>query len=178
MSCTRSYHDHDLFLFLESFNYKQGTWAAILFKKGFNPKILHTEQDTGGRFIIMQIQLDAEVLTLLNVYVPTQNDSSDQIRLIAQLQERLANIEIQMLFMGGDFNVQLHAPARHTNASGTPTKQSYAHLLHDLLEDYHLADVWHSKNPQSTGGLSTGENILPHLTTYSFQNSSYPQLAS
>lgn len=102
----------------------------------------------------MQIKHEQEIITLLNVYAPTQNDPKDQINLVARLQEQLANLEVQILFMGGDFNIQLHNTnsTTHSSTSRSPLRQSYAQLLRNFMEEYHLADVWHSKNPQSTRG--------------------------
>lgn len=52
--------------------------VAILFIHGFQPSIIHNEADLEGRFLILQIKHDKDILTLLNVYALTQNDPGNR----------------------------------------------------------------------------------------------------
>lgn len=122
--------------------------VCILFKQGLNPQITHTISDPEGRFLIVQIQRDEDIITLLNVYAPTQNDAINQLSLINDIHEKLGNLQIHTLLIAGDFNVQLGS----TNTNVSPNTARYIDQIHALLEDYSLLDAWKHKYPTSKKG--------------------------
>lgn len=127
--------------------------VATLFKKGFSPDVLTRVTDKEGRSIIIQIQEKDEVLTLANIYAPTQREAGQQEQFIGSLEESLADLEIVSLFMGGDFNVQLfNTTHNRSHPRGSTHLQMYINRIHAILEDYALADIWSVKNPSSSRG--------------------------
>lgn len=88
--------------------------VCILFRRGSNPSIVKTVRDSDGRFLILQVTQDNEVITLINVYSPTQCEPREQLELIVSLQEALTNLEVQTTILGGDFNIQLDNQPQHS----------------------------------------------------------------
>lgn len=107
-----------------------------------------TVRDCDGRFLILQILTGTERVTLVNVYAPTSNEPANQTLLMGKIQEHLAELEIQNLFEGGDFNVKLD----ETDINSTPARDLYIAQIDELLSDYTLVDVWKRKNQLSTRG--------------------------
>lgn len=131
---------------------------AIFFKKGLNPKVLNTIPDPEGRFLILQIALGEEHITLINVYAPTQNEGSEQINFLENLSSTIADLEITDVFMGGDFNVQIHQnPCQTTSEHSTgpsslrPVSQRarYIARITAFLDHLIISDAWYHKYPRS-----------------------------
>lgn len=131
--------------------------VAILFKRGFNPQIYKIIQDPEGRFLIAQILLEGEHLTLINIYAPTQNEGSEQVTFLENLNSIIDDLDILEVFMAGDFNIQLHQKSRQSTTGITSGDQlrspshrdRYITSLKNLLDQYHLGDAWTHKFPQS-----------------------------
>lgn len=129
--------------------------VCILFKPAFSPDISDLVMDPQGRFVILQIQQEKETVTLLKVYAPTRSEHREQLQMTSNLQENLADMEIQSLIMAGDFNIQMDdhdSMDQHVSIHRQSTTDSYTTRLQSLLEDYHLVDAWRRKNPKSTRG--------------------------
>lgn len=127
--------------------------VAILFKKGLNPDVMTTVRDKEGRMLIVQVSLGADIVTLINIYAPTQSEPRQQDQFIGSLEESLADLEITILLMGGDFNTQLDEISSGTSHSNRHSQsQIYANRIISILEEYALTDIWKNKNPTSNRG--------------------------
>lgn len=135
--------------------------VAILFRRGFNPSIHNCIADPEGRFLILQIELEGESLTLVNVYAPTQSEGTEQITFIERLNATLDGLEISDILMGGDFNISLHHTSGvHVNSSPQAgissetqprlaTRATYLASINDLLNQYSISNAWTYKFPAS-----------------------------
>lgn len=130
--------------------------VAILLPKGSNFSTTRTIKDPEGRFIILQLTREQESITLVNVYASTSNEAANQNILIEKISENLEQLEIQELFIGGDFNIKLD----EQNGDSNLARDAYVNKIQALLGDYALVDVWKSKNPSSSRGTF-------HRNTYS-----------
>lgn len=130
--------------------------VAILFPRGTDITIKKTIRDSDGCYLILQILKGQEEITLVNVYAPTSNDAHNQTLLMGQIHETLAEMEVQNLFIGGDFNVKID----DADAPPSPARETYIAQINLLLDDYSLVDVWKRKNPASRRGTF-------HRNTYS-----------
>lgn len=130
--------------------------VSILFPKGSDITIIKTIRDPDGRFLILQVRKGQDPITLVNIYAPTSNKASNQANLMGEINQLLANLEIQNLFIAGDFNIKLD----DTDSASTPSRDLYINQIKTLISDYDLADVWKTKNPASGRGTF-------HRNTYS-----------
>lgn len=125
--------------------------VCFLFARDFDIPVTFSYADPNGRLAIIQFALKGETITLVNIYAPTQSEAHEQINFIIKCEEILAGLEIQNLYLGGDFNIQLDAvntSQRNPQANGT----SYRTHIQELMNDYSLMDTWKVKNPKSTRG--------------------------
>lgn len=107
------------------------------------------------RFPQIYITINDEVITIANVYAATQSEPRDQLTFMSELEERLAGLEIQTLYIGGDLNTKLtpnNTATDQDSASSASNGANYRSLICSIMTDYSLMDVWHSKNPKSTRG--------------------------
>lgn len=132
--------------------------VAILFKRGFNLKVIKTIPDPEGRFLVLQVLVEGEILTLINIYAPTQNEGAEQASFLENLNSTIDDLEIADLFMGGDFNVQIHWYSSRLPANNTPGPQnqrsasqrdSYIARINDILDYFLISDPWKHKHPHS-----------------------------
>lgn len=78
------------------------TRVAILFKRGFKFQILQQTAGLEGRYILFQIHIEKEMVTLINIYAPTQNDPREQLQLIDNIEDLLSDF-VRNAFYAGDF---------------------------------------------------------------------------
>lgn len=134
--------------------------VAILFSRNFNPKIHEQIADEDGRLLILQIQRGDNMVTLANLYVPTQNEAKDQDSFLGKLEQTLANIEVHTLLLGGDLNVQLDRYDKKQSRRSTHL-DAYVAKIKSLLEDYSLTDIWKAKYPALLSPQASSK-ITPH----------------
>lgn len=121
--------------------------VATLFKRGHSFEIKKEISDQEGRFLLLQIKVREDIFTFLNIYAPTQSQSRDQDDFIQKVGQTLDNLEITDLFVGGDFNTQLHLGSHSSTSSN-----SYSSGINSLMKDYSLSDLWQEKFPSNHRG--------------------------
>lgn len=130
--------------------------VCILFRRGFTLDVRKEAKDNAGRLVVLQIRHDAEIITLANIYAPTQSEGREQDNFIDDIEEVLAGLEIHSLFMGGDFNINLDQIQNENSVDVEGRRNNrrrvYAMRLNDLLSEYGLTDLWKNKNPLNTRG--------------------------
>ena len=77
--------------------------VAILMPEKFNFDIKNKITDEQGRFISITLKIADERYTLVNIYAPTKDKVTDQIKLIQNLERSVDFTENKVIF-GGDFN--------------------------------------------------------------------------
>lgn len=149
--------------------------VCILFNRGSDFKVTRTIKDDDGRLLIIQMEKNTnsgitpsrnvETLTLVNIYAPTSNEPSKQSDLMAKVYEHLADLEIQMLILGGDLNIQLDAahPSDSTPPKRPTARDSYLVQIRTLLDEYNLTDIWKAKHPNSKIGTFHRNNYSSRL---------------
>ena len=75
--------------------------VGILFNNNFQFNILRSLIDPEGRFIIVDIETKGEILTLLNIYAPNQDDPT----FYKNVGENISSFECDFIVFGGDFNL-------------------------------------------------------------------------
>lgn len=124
--------------------------VCILLPRNSQIQVLSTKTDHEGRYIIMQVKVGEDEVTLANLYAPTQSNGDQQVQFIRHIEEALLGMEVHSLYIGGDLNVQLTTP--HNGHTQPNSANTYAYLINSLLNDFQLEDIWSVKNPASTRG--------------------------
>lgn len=121
--------------------------VAILFKRGVAFKIQEEIIDPEGRFLLLQVKFNEDLITFLNLYAPTQSEGREQEEFIRKVGNSLDKLEVSDLYVGGDFNVQLDRPSSlRTNSN------LYISGILSLMEEYSLSDLWREKFPNNHRG--------------------------
>ena len=77
--------------------------VAILFNNNFTFQISKTYSDREGRFIICDLTVNGEQLTLTNIYAPKNDDSN----FFTSVVSHLADFKCDEIIIGGDFKKNL-----------------------------------------------------------------------
>ena len=81
--------------------------VAILFPKEFDVTILNCVIDDNGRFILLDIIVEGQNFTVVNLYAPTKDKEEEQIRFIDFVLHTLEDYSDSNLIIGGDLNTCL-----------------------------------------------------------------------
>lgn len=119
--------------------------VAVLLRRGLDFKIVHSQTDDQGRYIILQIAKDQLTYTLANVYAPTQGQQEAQISFIDALEEDICKLHPQNIIIGGDFNL-CSDPTMDRNRTDIRTSQGtgsrYGDRITAFCDTLMLFDVW------------------------------------
>lgn len=118
--------------------------VSILLNKTLNYKILSSHSDKNGRIILINLELNNNEYTLVNIYAP--NAVKDRIVFFQTLTNFINQhaLNKSKMFIGGDFNCVLTASDRY---SCTTDKSMNA--LKDVMDKYKLIDIWKMFNSTS-----------------------------
>ena len=114
----------------------------MLFKKGFEYKILSTHSDGIGRLLLVNIEVNAVNCTLCNVYCP--NNVTERVNFLSQITSFVHKYALskQNLYIGGDFNCVESAVDRVSEVLDRSSAK-----LTEIKKELNLVDVWRSCNP-------------------------------
>ena len=83
-----------------------------------------------------------EELTLLNVYAPTANNTTEQMTFLQKLIPLLDEYS-HNLILGEDLNTYFD----HNNKYGTPHFTQFSKSLSTIMDDLDISDIWRILNP-------------------------------
>ena len=129
--------------FFSSYSSKsRGT--AILFNNTFQYTLHNEIIDNSGRFVILDLTLDGNRVTLGNIYGP--ND--DEPIFFNHLQSKVEGFGNNSIILGGDFNVVQNytLDTKNLNKLNNPNSNE---KINKLKEDLDLHDYWRIQNPDS-----------------------------
>ena len=113
--------------------------VAIMISKDLDITITKVENDSSGRFILLDCVLDNKRIILVNIYAPTINNKHDQRLFGEYLIQHLEHYIGENIILAGDFNI---------NIENTHNCHYYKSLL-QLIELLDLTDIWRLKNPHT-----------------------------
>ena len=111
-------------------------------------KIIQFRIKLEGRIACLEINIDDTVISVFNVYVPTKDKQADQLTTISKLELDLTNNSPEALIIGGDLNLYINPLLDKYKGKETDLSQA-CKLLKNLLNEYNLVDIWHTRNPNS-----------------------------
>ena len=104
--------------------------------------------DLTGRLLIVKIQIHEYELYICNLYFPTSNHETDQMKLLMELNDHLTDLGSSNIILGGDWNVVLNDNLDKKSKTLSPcSNQKYRNNLIRLLEEHNLVDCWRLNNP-------------------------------
>ena len=118
--------------------------VAILVTQGYEFETLDTKQDDKGRYIYINATVNGINRAFLNYYNPTSDKVNDQIKLLDEVKEIVAN-NSSILFWGGDFNMNMTKEDKDRNFE-KPSK--FVNKIAQLLEETDMTDLWRITNPE------------------------------
>lgn len=118
--------------------------VAILFRKGFSGKVIHSDIDENGRFIILTVKLYGKELVISNVYAPNE----DRPEFFQIVLKHLQNANSPEWLIGGDFNLTLGVMDRKSVSQDITVKKA-AIVLKEIMQECDLVDVWRDLNPDT-----------------------------
>ena len=123
--------------------------VAILFRKGFDCKIIKKIIDPSGRYISIQAQINDENYFLVNFFGPNNDNQAVQFydHLIDILRKEGLAYEDKII-IGGDFNCPINTPLDKQGGILVARKK-ITDRLEELQTIFNLHDVWRAKNPQT-----------------------------
>ena len=127
-------------IFTEFSSAKAG--VGILFNNNFQFSICKYYTDPGVRFIIVDIETEEKILTLVNIYAPNNDDPM----FFRAVSEKMTSLECELRVFGGDFN--LVWDVQKDKKGGVPATHTKSRdKVSSLKEKFELGDIWRIQNP-------------------------------
>ena len=115
--------------------------VAILISKECSYDFTFNRCDTEGRILKIDMKIDKNKYSLINVYAPNNND--ERYLFYNELNNY---IDSDNTIIAGDFN-EILDPALDLGINNTTYNVKNSNKLHSLISDYCLVDIWRNRNP-------------------------------
>jgi len=122
--------------------------VAILVTSGTNLSVKEVTRDTEGRFIMLEVEHEGVNLMIVNVYAPTKDKCTAQVKFIEYITEILSGYADKAIVLGGDFNICLQPFLDKKGGTVEPELESKVKLM-GLLGHLDLVDIWRVRNPDA-----------------------------
>ncbi len=124
--------------------------TAILLSDGLEFKLMKQYSDNDGRYIIIDIENHNNIYTIVNIYAPTRDKESDQIRVFQSLIKYLQEFGNKNLIIGGDLNVYINPKLDKLDSMLiTNDILNYRQEIESFQETEELLDIWRVINPDT-----------------------------
>ena len=114
--------------------------VAILFNNNFEFKVQNVERDNNGNRLILTIEIEGKLFTLINIYGPNKDDQEFYKQLLLKINENE-----NMVIMTGDFNLILNPDVDFVNYANLNNPKARNEVLNLMIET-NLIDVWRELN--------------------------------
>ena len=110
--------------------------VSILFNRKVDYTVLSSHTDKDGRMILVNLKLNNDEFTLVNIYAP--NNVSERIAFFNKMKEfiQVHAVNRSKLIITGDFNYVLSTDDRFSGVVDKSTK-----VLTDIIENLILVDI-------------------------------------
>lgn len=121
--------------------------VAILINKNFPCNILETHKDSNGRILLLNIEIENNIFTFVNLYAP--NIEKERNIFFKNVNDFINKHAIGSLVVAGDMNDALTKLDRKSNYSKNDKKViKPVNSLKVLIKTNDLIDVWRNFNPE------------------------------
>ena len=126
--------------FYNSYNSKS-RGVAIFFRNDFEFEVHSTFKDNSGNLLILDIEIDKQRITFVNLYGPNIDDPS----FYDNLRNRVITFGNNNVIIVGDWNLLLNPVVDGTNYKHINNPNARQKVL-KLMNDLNLYDVWREEN--------------------------------
>lgn len=123
--------------------------VAVLFNNNFEFVIKKVKKDVDKNYMLIQLDTQGKVITLLNLYGPNK-DSPQFYRNLSETIDDFGNHGDGMLIACGDWNVALNPDIDTKHYLHVNNPHSRQSIL-QLIVDHNLLDIWRLNNPDKRG---------------------------
>ena len=112
-------------------------------------KIIRTDQDDDGRFLILDVEFNKELFTIANIYMPTRSFEAQQNQVLNNFIPKLFNdSRSNNHILGGDWNLYMSLLLDKLDTMPeTNDNTEYRENLKSFLEINDFIDVWRIMHP-------------------------------
>ena len=121
--------------------------VAIWVKKGHNFKIVDSHNDSEGRFLLINVEINESMFTLVNIYAP--NNSKARNIFFKYVKTSIDNYSLGQLVIGGDFN-DILSEQDTKNKIKNQKFDKPVNSLKTLIRSLKITDIWREKNVHKT----------------------------
>lgn len=118
--------------------------VATMFKKNSRIKIRDVMTDSVGRWLITDLDIEEEIITLVNVYGPNE----DRAEFYLELFEILENRECQEIILAGDLNLTLDPRKDYGGLGENINHRRKREVVQNYMQTKGLCDVWRCLHEQ------------------------------
>ena len=115
-------------------------------KNNLKCKTINEIKDTEGRIILINIEINENIFTLINVYAPNQHKNRNKF--FKKVQNIIENNRLGILILGGDMNETLSINDKKTNNISRNYKP--VNSLKKLIKKNNLTDIWRELHPNTS----------------------------
>ena len=130
---------------INSYGNNTSRGCSTLILNSLNHEILNYNIDTSGRFVIINLQVDKCIYTIINVYAP--NDQRLRNIFFNSIGNLIKEVALGLIILGGDQNQILESRDRYSKSNNTNPKNTN---LHKLIKTLNLIDIWREINKSKT----------------------------
>ena len=113
----------------------------------YNSEIAETWKDNEGRILGLQVKTDTMSFHVVNIYAPTKDKLTDQMKFINTLESHF-NLAEEPYILGGDFNTYMN-PTLDKHGGIIEHNTQYSIKIQNLMDEYNIVDIWRLLNPNT-----------------------------
>lgn len=133
-------------LFFHGTSGSRGICTAI--QKNLDKNVSLTEIDDNRRYVLLQLELNKETFTLLNVYALTKDKFIEQLEFIDKVESVLSKFRDSKFVLGADFNIIQDPQLDKWNPKVNEKTSKAAVALENPKINFNLQDFWRICNPK------------------------------
>lgn len=92
-----------------------------MLKRNLNHKILKHANDSEGRILLLDVEIQENIYTIGSVYAPTQDKPQNQLQFLDKLDSLLDTMDADNVLLGGDFNCLLDPSLDKNSQNPSPS---------------------------------------------------------
>lgn len=128
--------------FHDSYGYSKARGVSIAIHRTIPYQILEEWRNRDGRAILLKLNIYGKKYTLINLYLPNQNQIKIGLQLISQLMEKAEGI----IIIGGDFNFVLDKNMDTTTPKTIQVSKDKKKFK-EMMQKCQLVDIWRLLHP-------------------------------